>query len=56
MACAIVLMALMWKSGSVVPSTSHAPTPRMRAVLRPHAAYCPCGTMTPLAGPVVPDV
>ena len=33
-ACAKVLSALMWNSGSVVQSTSSAPTPRMRARVR----------------------
>ncbi len=55
-AWAKVLSALMWNSGSVVHSTSVAPTPSTRALLTPHQWYCACGQMTPLAGPVVPEV
>jgi hypothetical protein len=46
----------MWNSGSVVQSTSWAPTPRIRALSTPHQWYCACGQSTPLAGPVVPEV
>jgi len=46
----------MWKSGSVVQSTSSAPTPSTSALFTPHQKYCACGQTTPLAGPVVPEV
>ena len=55
-ACAKVLSALMWNSGSVVQSTSSAFTPRRRRELTPHQKYCACGHITPLEGPVVPLV
>ena len=55
-AWAKVLRALMWNSGSVVQSTSSAPTPRTSALCTPHQWYCACGQSTPLAGPVVPEV
>jgi hypothetical protein len=55
-ACAKVLSALMWKSGSVVHSTSSRPTPSTSALFTPHQKYCACGQTTPLAGPVVPEV
>ena len=35
-ACAKVLSALMWNSGSVVHSTSSLRTPRIAAVFTPH--------------------
>jgi hypothetical protein len=55
-ACAKVLSALMWNSGSVVHSTSSAATPSTSALFTPHQKYCACGQITPLAGPVVPEV